>query len=110
VISFDAYKYSHRFVLHHGAISSFLQKGGIVAWGIVPASDDVFSENAETLMNLLESNFKYLSSKGIEYEDLLRKCLITPVCGLGTQSMQITVRAFELTKEVSHSLRRKYSL
>jgi hypothetical protein len=110
MVSFDAYNYSHRFILHHGAIKSFLQKGGLIAWGIVPTSEDVLSEDATSLMNRLESNFEYLSAKGIEYEDLLRKCLITPVCGLGTKSMRITVRAFELTREISDSLRRKYSL
>ena len=76
----------------------------------MPTSEDVFSEDAASLMNRLESNFIYLSAKGIEYEDLLRKCLITPVCGLGTKSMRITTRAFELTREISDSLRRKYSL
>ncbi len=110
VISFDAYNYSHRFVLHHEAIRSFLQKGGLIAWGIVPTAEDVFSEDAASLMNRLESNFEYLAAKGIEYEDLLRKCLITPVCGLGTKSRRVTIRAFELTREISDGLRRKYSL
>ncbi|MDP2718844.1 MAG: hypothetical protein Q8P44_03295 [Dehalococcoidia bacterium] len=110
VISFDAYNYSHRFVLHPGAIRDFTQKGGIIAWGIVPTSEDVFKEDADSLMNRLEYSFEYLAANGIEYEDLLRQSLITPACGLGTRSMQTTVRAFELTREVSGRLRQKYSL
>ncbi len=110
VVSFDAYNYSHRFLLHHEAIKGFLQKGGLIAWGIVPTSEDAISEDAASLIKRLESNFEYLSAKGIEYVDLLRKSLITPACGLGTKSIPTALRAFELTREISHSLRHKYSL
>jgi hypothetical protein len=110
VISFDAYNYSHRFILHHEAIKRFLQKEGLIAWGIVPTSEDALGEDAASLINRLESNFEYLTAKGIEDDDLLRKSMITPVYGLGTKSMPTAVRVFELTREVSYSLRHKYSL
>jgi hypothetical protein len=110
VISFDAYNYSQKFILYHEEIKSFLQKGGIIAWGIVPTSENVFDEDAASLMNRLESNFQYLSTKGIEYEKLLTNCLITPVCGLGTTSLQTAVRAFDLTNQISAGLKRKYSI
>ena len=43
-------------------------------------------------------NFEFPSAKGIEYEDLSRKRLITPVWGLGTKTMRIIIRVLELTR------------
>lgn len=110
VISFDAYNYSQNFVIHHDAIKGFIEKGGIIAWGIVPTSEDIFNEDAISLIRRLESNFEYLAAVGVDYHELLKKCLITPACGLGTKSRRIAVRAFRLTREISSMLKQKYAL
>ena len=110
VISFDAYTYADKFIRYHEEISGFIDRGGIIAWGIVPASNDIFHEDASGLMKRLESNLEYLATRGVDFNSLLRNCLITPVCGLGTMNKKVTIRAYELTKEVSCRLRRKYSL
>jgi len=110
VISFDAFRYSGEFMMHHAAIKKFLERGGVITWGIVPASEDVFHETAAGLANRLEAVFQSLYSLGIGQAAVLKNSLVTPVCGLGTGSVQTALRAFELTKEVSALLRREYSL
>ena len=106
VLSFDAYNFSDQFLMNHKTIKRFLKRGGILAWGIVPTGDDIFREGAESLVRRLESYFQYLVHEGMKFEQILSQSLITPVCGLGTKSEQITLRAFELTREVSAKLRR----
>ncbi len=111
IISFDAYNYSDKFLLYPEAINKFLQKGCIIAWGIVPTEDrDVYKESAASLMDRLESSFKYLSRRGIDHRRLLENSLITPACGLGTRSENMTIEVFELTRDVSSKLREKYDL
>jgi hypothetical protein len=110
ILSFDAYNFSDQFLIDYGAIERFLGRAGIITWGIVPTSDDVFKESAANLVSRLESVFRYLSGRGIKMENVLGNSLITPVCGLGTKSEQIMLRAFELTREVSFRLKQKYSI
>ncbi|MDI6806545.1 MAG: hypothetical protein QMD14_01870 [Candidatus Aenigmarchaeota archaeon] len=110
IISFDAYTYSDEFLSYPKEIGNFLQKDGIIAWGIVPNDEAAFNESSDSLMKKLESNFNYLAEKGVSYDYLLENSLITPSCGLGTRSEAITVKTFELTRELSSKLREKYKL
>lgn len=111
VISFDAYTYSDRFLLYPEDIKNFLQRNGIIAWGIVPTEDkDVSKENVDSLMDRLEDSFEHLSRRGIDRRHLLENSLVTPACGFGARSEDTTIRAFELTRGLSSKLREKYNL
>ena len=109
-VSFDAYNGAEGFLIHRAAVQRFVERGGIIAWGIVPASEDVFKESAEALAERLDSYFTELSARGEEHALLLRNSLITPVCGLGTGSADAAMRSLHLTRDISDLLRLKHGL
>ena len=89
-------------------MKAFLERGGIIAWGIVPNSSEVRKESVDSLMEYLHDAMKLLVRKGIEWEQLLGSALITPACGLGTLTVQDAERAVELIVGVSDAMRERY--
>lgn len=105
LISMDAYGNSREFLLYREQIASYLEKGGIVAWGIVPAELDKF--NAETSDTLWK---RYLSIRddissltGCEIFD--SQAVITPSCGLRLADIDGATRIMETVSLISNKAR-----
>jgi methionine synthase II (cobalamin-independent) len=109
ILNLDAYNHAESLSLYPEAIDAFLRRGGIIAWGIVPVSPErLANETAESLVGRLEQAMGLLVKKGIGFDNLVRHCLITPACGLGTVSVDNATRALELTAQVAAEMRRRY--
>jgi len=108
IISFDAYNYFDRFILYRPAILSFLARGKIIAWGIVPTANpaDIEKESASSLAARWKEEAQELAGDGITPAALLRQSLITPSCGTGSLPQALSERVLYLTKEVSAQLRK----
>jgi methionine synthase II (cobalamin-independent) len=106
ILSFDAYNCGDSLTLYPTEIKSFLDRGGVLAWGIVPSNEAMLlGETSSKLLGRLEQLMGLLSDNGISYDILWEQCLITPSCGLASLSPQTAVRALELTAEVSRKFR-----
>jgi len=107
IVSFDAYAYFDRFILYTGQIKSFMARGGILGWGIVPTldSDALAKETCESLYQLWEKQAAQIQAMGIDRSLLIAQTLITPSCGAGALSPSLAVRALELTRDVSQKIR-----
>jgi len=112
IISFDTYHYTQSFALYADDVRAFLKRGGIIAWGIVPADNEeaLMSETVESLVERLHEAMNLLVRKGVSFDDLINSSLITPSCGLRTLSEEATEHAFELTVGVSETMREKYGI
>jgi len=109
ILSFDAYAYAQTLALYPAEISAFLERGGVLSWGIVPNSDEGAElETAESLIALLEMHFDALAAKGVDRELLPRRCLLTPQCGLGGLETQNVRRVLQLLRELSQLMRERY--
>lgn len=108
IISFDAYNYFDRFALYRKEILSFLARGGIIAWGLVPTAnpEDIRKETAPSLVHRWKDEAGSLGEGALSLKDLLRQSLITPSCGTGALSPELSERVLELTREVSDQLRK----
>lgn len=107
IINFDAYTYFDRFILYPDKIRAFIQRGGIIAWGIVPTADedDIFRETQETLAQKLEEQIRELERLGIDRTALISQSLITPSCGTGAISFDAAQRVLSLTRDLSRKIR-----
>ncbi|MFH0726250.1 MAG: hypothetical protein V2B19_07885 [Pseudomonadota bacterium] len=107
VVSFDAYAYFDKFALYPEQIRQFLERGGILAWGIVPTlnAEDIDNETAESLTADWWDKVKKLENMGIESARILSQSLISPSCGTGSLSLTHAKRVLELTRAVSRSIR-----
>jgi len=109
VINFDAYTYFERFALYQEELFSFLKRGGVFAWGLVPTTDDD-SACRETVDSLAQKWLKQagtLSGPGLSLESLLQHSLITPSCGCGSLGEGVAERVVRLTRQVSERIRRE---
>jgi methionine synthase II (cobalamin-independent) len=111
VLSLDAYTAGEALALYPDDVREFLDKGGFIAWGIVPSIGDDFSnETKEQLLEKLEKTMGLLTKKGIELDVMLEQSIITPSCGLGGTEESVAEDALKVTRWISDSLRKKHDL
>ncbi|WP_163337704.1 hypothetical protein [Desulfopila sp. IMCC35008] len=107
IISFDAYSYFDNFILFKDHLCSFLQRGGFLAWGIVPTGDPIAveKETSITLFARWQEQVQKLSSFGISQEQLLKQTFITPACGTGSLSPELALKVLTMNRELSELAR-----
>jgi len=105
VISFDAFDYGETIAYYPGPLKDYLERGGVLAWGIVPTSAKIAAETPESLLGRLRSAVDNLASKGIPKSLIWEKCLVTPSCGTGSLAVDLSEKVFAHLGEVSRRLR-----
>nr|WP_321352350.1 hypothetical protein [uncultured Methanoregula sp.] len=107
VISMDAYATAKEFLLYSDTVISYMERGGVVAWGIVPADYKLFS--TETVDSLYE---KYLAIRTqltarMPEELFDAQSLITPSCGIRFADRQGSLEIMGAAAEISRRIRAK---
>jgi len=111
ILSFDAYNYGETLALYPAEVKNFLNRGGVIAWGIVPNDEQALTKETEaSIGDRLEKAMRLLSKKGISYDIIKSQCLITPSCGLGSISIEAATKALELTAAVSADFRKRHNI
>ena len=93
-------------------VHDFIERGGIVAWGIVPTGDEIFGLDAPGLAKRLLDGLKMISEKAqsrgtpISLEALASHSLVTPACGLGSSSMATAEKVIETLVKTSEILKK----
>lgn len=107
VISFDAYFYFDKFMLYGKQIKAFMDRGGILASGIVPTSpaEAIEKESLDSLYAKWEEQTETLVALGISRETVIRQTLITPSCGTGSLPYELAVKVLGLTRDLSAKVR-----
>jgi methionine synthase II (cobalamin-independent) len=90
IINFDAYLYADNLSLYSEDIKGFLKKGGYLAWGIVPTSEDTLKETGSSLFKKLSLQIENLEKKSIDRDLIISNSFLTPSCGMGTLSEELT--------------------
>ncbi|MCL5292232.1 MAG: hypothetical protein M1548_06865, partial [Actinobacteria bacterium] len=64
VVSFDAYDYAQSMALYPEVVKEFLERGGILAWGVIPSGlpspDQITKESIDSLVQRLEDAMELL--------------------------------------------------
>lgn len=109
ILNFDAYNFAESLSLYPAEVGAFLERGGIIAWGIVPnEAKNLEIESAGSLLERLDEAMEMLARKGVNKELLLQRCLVTPSCGLGGLTPELADRTLALAADLSYRLREKY--
>jgi len=104
ILSFDAYGYLETIALYPKELKTFLERGGILAWGIIPTSEAILKEDVQSLVTQFKKGVDILAKKGID-PALLQRAIITPSCGTASLPIPLAERVCEVTAEVSKRLR-----
>jgi hypothetical protein len=113
ILSMDVYSNAEIFVSCAKSVKGFLDRGGVIVWGVVPTGIEAFAkENLGLLAMRLEGIWTTLAEKGIDRDFLLSRSLLSPAtCCLVNPDRETTVeKAFQMINNLSCFLREKYHL
>jgi hypothetical protein len=109
VINFDAYQHSDKAVLYAGEFKRFLERGGMIGWGIVPVIDALLSwETVSGLVDKLQEGIDLFVSKGIDEELLASSSWVLQSCETVLLTNEQSDVALNMTKEISEIMRGRY--
>ncbi|MDR1043528.1 MAG: hypothetical protein LBP33_00185 [Candidatus Adiutrix sp.] len=101
IINFDAYEIMEQFSLYPGQLRLFLEKGGLVAWGIVPSRGFSPDLTADFLVDKLHQGWRRLDRLGAPLDLIASRAIITTACGLGMLPRDLALAATKMTGAVA---------
>lgn len=113
ILSMDIYTNAEIFANCSGSIKKFLDRGGGIVWGIIPTGFEAFSKESLGFLSMkLEGIWQHLCKKGIDFEFLLSRSMLSPAtcCLVNQDGGQTVTKAFAMVNHLSSSLREKYRL
>jgi hypothetical protein len=113
ILSLDMYSNGEVFSSYQKSITRFLDRGGVLVWGIVPTNFEPFEkEQIESLEERLVSHWDTLGQKGLDRDFLLSRSLLSPAtCCLINPDREKTVeKAFQMIRNLSLRLRERFQL
>jgi len=113
VLSLDTYSNGEIFVSYSKSIRKFLERGGVLIWGIVPTNFEPFEkEGLTSLETRLKSLWKVLAREGIDQQYLLSRSLLSPAtcCLVNPDGATTVEKTFGVVQALSEKLRQEYGL
>lgn len=105
VISIDAYATAKEFLLYADTIAAYMERGGIVAWGIVPADSKLFiMETTDSLFLKYRAIRTQLCTR-IPEKLFDAQSLITPSCGIRFADREGSLAMMGAAQEISRRIR-----
>ena len=108
IVNFDAFGFGETIAMYASSVKAHLNKGGLLAWGVVPTSAVIREQTVETLAAKLEHGIQHLAATGIDKQQIATQALITPSCGTGSLDPADAMKVFELANAVSKAMKGKY--
>ena len=109
ILSFDAYNYTTALSLYPAEVKSLLQRGGTIAWGVIPNTEESLAkETVASLSDRLEEAMAPFTKEGIRFRQLVSQGLLTPSCGLASLSLEAAEQALEFLVQLSTKIRKRY--
>lgn len=103
IVNFDAFDYLDTLALYPEEIGSFLESGGILAWGIVPTSDAISDHTPDSIRERFDQGMERLGAH-ISSELLRSRIMLTPSCGTGSRTVEETLKIFQLLLRLKEEL------
>jgi methionine synthase II (cobalamin-independent) len=107
ILNFDAYTYGEGIALYASQVSQYLEKGGILAWGIVPTNAAIAEETAASLERKLAERVEHLAEHGVDRDLIWQQTLITPSCGMGSMTEADAERVLDTLRELALRVQEK---
>jgi hypothetical protein len=113
ILNIDAYEFVANIALYPVELRKFLDRGGIIAWGIVPNNKMINDHTPQDLAQRLIDGMELISQKAqargvnIAPVDFYNQSLIMPACGLGTTTVEIADKVLGTLEPTAEILRQK---
>lgn len=113
ILSLDVYSNGPIFSNYAPAIKKFLDRGGVLVYGLVPTNFEPFArESVSSMERALEHLWSELSARGIDKEVLLSRGLLSPAtcCLVNPDGDKTVERAYAMVQQLSRLFQEKYHL
>jgi hypothetical protein len=113
VLSLDMYRNGERFVSYVKSIKRFLDRGGVLIWGMIPTQTELFAvDGVDELARRLKELWASLDKAGIDRDFLLSRSLLSPAtcCLINPDGVKTVDMAFGAVRELSGRLREEFRL
>jgi hypothetical protein len=106
VVNFDAHGYFDKLILYGEVLKRFLDSGRLLAWGLIPTvgSETIEQATVETLWADWRAKSEQVAALGIASDCVRRQALITPSCGTGSLTPELSRRVLMLTRQLSERI------
>jgi hypothetical protein len=111
ILSFDTYNYAASLPLYNQDVKRFINRGGVIAWGVVPnEAPNLAKETVSTLLERLEEAIAPFTRQGTEipFRQMITQGLLTPSCTLASLTPEAAGQALALLVDLSTRVRSKY--
>jgi methionine synthase II (cobalamin-independent) len=105
IINFDTFSFQESLFRYPDQLKSFINKGGAIAWGIVPTGDSAGKADIDELYEKLISSLNRLIGLGLNKKLVYSASILTPACGMGTMTEKATEEVLELLLNLSKMMR-----
>lgn len=108
ILHFDAADHAQEFLIYERELAAFIERGGMLGWGIVPTDERAFGIEPDELASKVESLAGAVASfcgGGIGTGDILERSFISEACGTGTLRLELAERCFSLASDTSSVLK-----
>jgi hypothetical protein len=108
ILNLDAYGYIDNLALYPAELRKFLDRGGMIAWGIVPNNEEIFSVTPEKLTRQLRDGLNQICKNAAAHDvsispDEFNTCsMITPACGLGPTTPEVAGKVLSSLGEMAN--------
>jgi methionine synthase II (cobalamin-independent) len=112
ILNLDAYGYIENLALYPHELRQFIDRGGYVAWGIVPNTEAIFGVTPQALVDRMKAGLTLISDKAhargvnLPVSELAERSLLAPSCGLGPATVDVAERALEVLRTTGDLLQR----
>ncbi len=110
ILNLDAYDFIENLALYPVELRKFLDRGGAVCWGLIPNNNHIFHETPDLLADKLRNGIRLICEKAarrgvtIRPDEFASRSLLAPACGLGSATVEIAERVFDVLAETGKLL------
>jgi len=107
----DIFEYGHALAAAATALAAFLDRGGVVGFGVVPNDEEALAHvSADGLIDRIAALIGTLQDAGVAVERLVRQAIVSTRGSVDRLPVPAAERALQLVAEVSKLLRQEYRL
>jgi hypothetical protein len=112
ILNLDAYDFIEILALYPVELREFLDRGGAVCWGLIPNDERILNETPLHLADKLRDGIRLICEKAakrgvsLHPNEFASHSLLTPACGLGSASIAIAERVFDVLIATSEILKK----
>jgi methionine synthase II (cobalamin-independent) len=106
ILNFDAYGFTDKLALYADKVNEYINRGGVIAWGIVPSIMLDGLPSVKELSVILDKGLAELVKRGVDRERLMSQSILTPSCGLGGLQDAQAEERFELLIDIAKQYER----